>query len=92
MAYVVDTIAFATIPLDMRSESIHEALRKDGLDVTKGVMDTASEKGVDAEAVVLEGNRAGDAWKSGIERFLLGCVAEKITRTSPVPVMIVKGV
>jgi len=109
VVYVVDTIAFATIPLDMRSEGMHEALRKDGVDVTKGVVDAASEKGVDAEAVVLEGNPAeeivdfaknnevglivlGMLGKSGIERFLLGSVAEKVARTSPVPVMIVKGV
>lgn len=44
---VID-IVFATIPLDMRSESIYEAHRKDDLDVTKGVVDAASEKRVDA--------------------------------------------
>lgn len=109
IVYVVDSIAFVTIPLDMRSESMYEALRKDGLDVTNGVVDAASEKGVDAETVVLEGNPAeeivdfaknneidlivlGTLGRSGLEHFLLGSVAEKVARTSPVPVMIVRGV
>jgi len=107
IVYVVDSIAFASIPLDVKSESVHEGLRKEGLNVTNSVADAASEKGVDAETVVLEGNPAeeivdfarnneidlivlGMLGKSSIERFLLGSVAEKVARTSPVPVMIVR--
>lgn len=86
MAYVVDTIAFATIPLDMRSESIHEALRKDGLDVTKGVMDTASEKGVDAEAVVLGGNPAEEivdfAKNDEVDLIVLGMLGNRVSSAS----------
>ncbi|UZE92225.1 MAG: universal stress protein [Methanosarcinales archaeon] len=109
IVYVVDSVAFASIPLDMRSENIYEGLKKDGLDATKVVADAAGEKGVDAETVILEGNPAeeivdfaknneidlivlGTLGKSGIERFLLGSVAEKVARTSPITVMIVKGV
>ncbi|MDI6888539.1 MAG: universal stress protein [Methanocellales archaeon] len=108
IVYVVDNIAFASIPLDMKSESMYEALHKEGLDATNSVADAASEKGVDAETVVLEGNPAeeivdfaknneiglivlGMLGKSGLERFLLGSVAEKVARASPVPVMIVRG-
>ncbi len=108
IVYVVDSIAFASIPLDMRPENIYEGLKKDGLDAAKVVADAASEKGVDAETVILEGNPAeeivdfaknneidlivlGTLGKSGIERFLLGSVAEKVARMSPITVMIVKG-
>jgi nucleotide-binding universal stress UspA family protein len=34
----------------------------------------------------------GTLGKSGLDRFLLGSVAEKVTRNSIVPVLVVKGV
>jgi nucleotide-binding universal stress UspA family protein len=34
----------------------------------------------------------GTLGKSGLDRFLLGSVAEKVTRNSSVPVLVVKGV
>jgi nucleotide-binding universal stress UspA family protein len=33
----------------------------------------------------------GTHGKSGLDRFLLGSVAEKVTRNSHVPVMVVRG-
>ncbi|HID26562.1 MAG TPA: universal stress protein [Methanosarcinales archaeon] len=33
----------------------------------------------------------GTMGKSGLDRFLLGSVAEKVTRTSLIPVMVVKS-
>lgn len=106
--YVVDTGAFATIPMDIVWESMYELLKKEGDEVTGQVEDVAKKAGVDIECLTVEGHPAeeiirfsenvsadlivmGTLGKTGLDRFLLGSVADKITKASKLPVMIVRA-
>ncbi len=106
--YVVDTAAFASIPMDAAWESMYELLRQEGDEATKIVADKASAEGLDVEKNTIEGHPAeeiikyaeknsislivmGTLGKSGLDRFLLGSVAEKVVRNSKIPVLIVRG-
>ena len=106
--YVVDTAAFASIPMDAAWESMYELLRQEGDEATKVVADKASAEGQDVERNTIEGHPAeeiikyaeknavslivmGTLGKSGLDRFLLGSVAEKVVRNSKIPVLVVRG-
>lgn len=106
--YVVDTAAFASIPMDAAWESMYELLRQEGDEATKYVADKAQAEGLDVERNTVEGHPAdeiikyaeknsisliimGTLGKSGLDRFLLGSVAEKVVRTSKIPVLVVRG-
>jgi nucleotide-binding universal stress UspA family protein len=106
--YVVDTAAFASIPMDAGWEMMYELLEKEANGATETVEDLAKKEGVTVETVVLEGNPSheiiefadnnnidliimGTLGKTGFDRFLLGSVAEKVTRNSKVPVLVVRG-
>ncbi|ETA67705.1 MAG: hypothetical protein PWQ51_1838 [Methanolobus sp.] len=106
--YVVDTAAFASIPMDAGWEMMYELLEKEANGATESVEDLAKKEGVTVETVVLEGNPSheiiefadnnnidliimGTLGKTGFDRFLLGSVAEKVTRNSKVPVLVVRG-
>jgi len=109
VGYVVDTAAFASIPMDAGWEMMYELLETEANNAVQNVEQLAKQSGVDAETIVLEGHPSneiidfaqkngidvivmGTLGKSGLDRFLLGSVAEKVTRNSPVPVLVVKGV
>ena len=109
VGYVVDTAAFASIPMDAGWEMMYELLETEANDAVQKVEKLAKQAGVEAETVVLEGHPSneiiefaqkngidvivmGTLGKSGLDRFLLGSVAEKVTRNSTVPVLVVKGV
>jgi len=106
--YVVDTAAFASIPMDAAWESMYELLRQEGDEATKYVSDKAWEEGLEVERVTIEGHPAdeiikyaeknnisliimGTLGKSGLDRFLLGSVAEKVVRNSKIPVLVVRA-
>lgn len=106
--YVVDTAAFASIPMDTAWESMYELLRQEGDEATKYVEEVAKKCDIDVERFTVEGHPAteivkmaeknsadlivmGTLGKGGLDRFLLGSVAEKVTRTSQIPVMVVRG-
>jgi nucleotide-binding universal stress UspA family protein len=106
--YVVDTAAFASIPMDAGWEMMYELLEKEANGATETVEELAKKEGVTVETVVLEGNPSheiiefadnnnidlivmGTLGKTGFDRFLLGSVAEKVTRNSKVPVIVVRG-
>ena len=109
VGYVVDTAAFASIPMDAGWEMMYELLETEANDAVQKVEQLAKQAGVEVETVVLEGHPSneiiefaqkngidvivmGTLGKSGLDRFLLGSVAEKVTRNSTVPVLVVKGV
>jgi nucleotide-binding universal stress UspA family protein len=109
VGYVVDTAAFASIPMDAGWEMMYELLETEANNAVQNVEQLAKQSGVDAETIVLEGHPSneiiefaqkngidvivmGTLGKSGLDRFLLGSVAEKVTRNSSVPVLVVKGV
>ena len=106
--YVVDTAAFASIPMDAAWESMYELLRQEGDEATKYVAEKAESEGVEIERLTVEGHPAdelikyaennsidmiilGTIGKSGLDRFLLGSVAEKVVRNSKIPVLVVRG-
>ena len=108
VVYVVDTAAFASIPMDAGWEMMYELLQKEGTEVTQNIVEDAKASGVEIEGLLLEGHPSheiiefaqnndidlivlGTLGKGGLDRFLLGSVAEKVTRNSKVPVLVVRG-
>ncbi|MGB3908640.1 MAG: universal stress protein [Methanomethylovorans sp.] len=108
VGYVVDTAAFASIPMDAGWEMMYGLLKTEASDAVQKVEQLAKQADVEVETVILEGHPSneiiefaqkngmdvivvGTLGKSGLDRFLLGSVAEKVTRNSPVPVLVVKG-
>ncbi|MBE0521288.1 MAG: universal stress protein [Candidatus Methanoperedenaceae archaeon] len=106
--YVVDTAAFASIPMDAAWESMYELLRREGDEATKYVAEKAEAENLEIERLTVEGHPAdeiikyaddnsidiiimGTLGKSGLDRFLLGSVAEKVVRNSKIPVLVVRG-
>ncbi len=106
--YVIDTAAFASIPMDAAWESMYELLKQEGDEATKYVADRAESEGLSVERLTIEGHPAeeiiknadknsvnlivmGTLGKSGLDRFLLGSVAEKVVRISKIPVLVVRG-
>jgi Universal stress protein UspA and related nucleotide-binding proteins len=106
--YVVDTAAFASIPMDSGWEMMYELLEQEANVATESVGEMAKDAGIPFEMVTLEGNPSheiiefadnndidlivlGTLGKTGLDRFLLGSVAEKVTRNSKVPVLVVRG-
>ncbi len=104
--YVVDTVTFTSIPMDVTWENMYQLLKDEGEDAVKAVKDSAP--GVDVETHVLEGNPAveitkfagengvdliimGTLGKSGIDRILLGSTAEKVIRIANCPVLVIKS-
>ena len=106
--YVVDTAAFASIPMDAAWESMYELLKQEGDAAIKYVADKAKAEGLEIEGNLIEGHPAdeiikyseknsvsliimGTLGKSGLDRFLLGSVAEKVVRNSKIPVLVVRA-
>jgi nucleotide-binding universal stress UspA family protein len=106
--YVVDTAAFASIPMDAAWESMYELLKQEGDLAVKYVAERAEAEGLKVEGNLIEGHPAdeiiryseknsislivmGTLGKSGLDRFLLGSVAEKVVRNSKIPVLVVRG-
>lgn len=106
--YVVDTAAFASIPMDAAWESMYEILKQEGDEATRYVANRAEAEGLEVERLTVEGHPAeeiikyaeknsanlivmGTLGKSGLDRFLLGSVAEKVVRNSKIPVLVVRG-
>jgi nucleotide-binding universal stress UspA family protein len=104
--YVVDTVTFTSVPMDMTWENMYQLLKEEGEAAVNYVKEAGS--GVDVETIVLEGNPAleltkfakendvdlivvGTLGKSGIDRLLLGSVAEKIVRIAHCPVLVIKS-
>jgi nucleotide-binding universal stress UspA family protein len=104
--YVVDTVTFTSIPMDVTWENMYQLLKDEGEEAVKAVKDAAPD--VDVETHVLEGNPAieitrfagengvdlivmGTLGKSGIDRLLLGSTAEKVIRIASCPVLVIKS-
>lgn len=105
--YVIDTAAFASIPMDAAWESMYELLNQEGNQAIKYVVEKAESEGLEIEGKLIEGHPAdeiikssesnavslivmGTLGKSGLDRFLLGSVAEKVVRNSKIPVLVVR--
>ncbi len=105
--YVIDTAAFASIPMDAGWEMMYSLLQEEGRKATQSIEDMAGETEVQVEQVMLDGHPAheiidfankndidviimGTHGKSGLDRFLLGSVTEKVIRSSNIPVFVVR--
>lgn len=105
--YVVDTVTFTSVPMDVTWENMYQLLKEEGEAAVARVKEAAG-PGVNVETRVLEGNPAleitkfakdngvdlivvGTLGKSGIDRILLGSVAEKVVRIAPCPVLVIKS-
>ena len=104
--YVVDTVTFTSIPMDVTWENMYQLLKDEGEEAVKTIKDNS--EGMDVETHVLEGNPAveitkfatdngvdlivmGTLGKSGIDRILLGSTAEKVIRIAGCPVLVIKS-
>ena len=104
--YVVDTVTFTSVPMDVTWENMYQLLKDEGEEAVGRVK--AAGPGLDVETHVLEGNPAleitkfardngvdlivvGTMGKSGLDHLLLGSVAEKVVRMAPCPVLVIKS-
>jgi nucleotide-binding universal stress UspA family protein len=104
--YVVNTASLSNLPLESTMEAVSQGLREEGQAALDGVsrlvpdavpvervsvdgspareiVDYATESGVDLIVMGTHG-------RSGVDRLLLGSVAERVVRRSPVPVLTVR--
>jgi len=104
--YVIDTRAYASIPLSAPMEYAYSLLRQEGDMALKYVSDRAEAAGLEVEGIITQGHPAeeiikyaeensidlivmGTLGKSGLDRFLMGSVADKVIRNSKIPVIAV---
>jgi len=79
--YVVDTSAFASIPMDTAWESMYELLRQEGDEATRYVADIAKTKGIDVERDTIEGHPADEIIKyaknNSVDLIVMGTLGKK---------------
>ncbi len=66
--YVVDTAAFASIPMDAAWESMYEILHEEGREAVGSIQKKAEEMGLFAESIVIEGHPAREIVEQSVER------------------------
>ena len=102
--YVANTASLSDLPMESSWEGVNSALHQQGkravqaveeavgdLPVETGVVDGSPSKDIvsyaedeDCDVIVM-----GTHGRSGVDRLLLGSVAERVIRSAPVPVMTV---
>lgn len=79
--YVVDTAAFASIPMDAGWEMMYELLQKEANDITASVGDIAQKEGIPFEAVILEGHPGTEivdfADKQDMDLIIMGTLGKR---------------
>jgi nucleotide-binding universal stress UspA family protein len=103
--YVVNAAAFANLPMETSWEGVRESLRGEGeaaLDGAEAAVEGVPTEhrmleGGPAREIVAYAERSGadlvlmgTHGRGGINRILLGSVAERVVRSSPVPVLTVR--
>ncbi len=103
--YVVNTASLSDLPIDSSWEGINQALKREGEHameqietVANGVeLKTAMVDGSPAKEIVNYATEEsvdvivmGTSGRSGVDRLLLGSVAERVVRSSPVPVLTIR--
>lgn len=66
--YVVDTAAFASIPMDAAWESMYEILHEEGREAVGSIQKKAEGLGLFAEGIVIEGHPAREIVEQSVER------------------------
>jgi nucleotide-binding universal stress UspA family protein len=103
--YVIDTASWTGLPMESSFEGVGETLRNEGesalrqlerrvqdppvkTEIRQGspareIVDFATKEGIDMVVMGTHG-------RAGVDRLLLGSVAERVVRSSPVPVLTVR--
>lgn len=102
--YVVDTASLTDVPMEVSMEGVSEALHEEGESALRMVENRADRTPVETEITDGSPAREirtyatendcdlivmGTHGRSGVDRLLLGSVAERVVRSSPVPVLTV---
>jgi nucleotide-binding universal stress UspA family protein len=103
--YVVDTASLTDVPMETTLEGVNQALRKEGEAALNEIEELATDVAVETHAIdgspareivnFAEENDIdvvvmGTHGRSGVDRLLLGSVAERVVRSSPTPVLTVR--
>ena len=103
--YVVNTASFANLPMETSWESVTSMLREEGEDALRAAEDrartdrvvTAMREGPPSREIVEYADAEGcdlvvmgTHGRGGLNRLLLGSVAERVVRSSNVPVLTVR--
>lgn len=103
--YVMDTTAFASIPPDSLTTDIHSVLNKEAYEAVNYVVREGKKTGVYVETKIVEGAPSeeiiknsgvndlivlGTKGRTGLEKILLGSVAENVVHHASCPVMVVR--
>ena len=105
VVYVVNTASLNDLPMESSWEGLSQALRKEGEEALEEVTEQAGTLSVDTTMLEGAPSRViveyaedescdiivmGTHGRSGVNRLLLGSVAERVVRTSTVPVMTIR--
>lgn len=103
--YVVNTASLSDLPMDSSWEGISQALKREGEHALSQVQERASDvelttqmvDGSPAREIIQYATEAdcdiivmGTHGRSGFDRLLLGSVAERVVRSSEVPVLTIR--
>ena len=103
--YVVNTASFANLPMETSWESVTSMLREEGESALEAAEDRAAAggcvttiaEGPPSREIVADAEEAdcdlivmGTHGRGGLNRLILGSVAERVVRTSAVPVLTVR--
>jgi len=100
--YVVNTSSFGSLPMETGWETLTEELHAEGEDALEHAVnrvdvkaDTLLEEGTPYEIITAEANDydvivMGTSGRGGLDRVVLGSVAERVVRHAPVPVLTVR--
>lgn len=104
--YVIDTSIYESVPVDASFEKVYQQLEKEGEEAVRRVKDLAQDLDVETFVIGGRPAREitrfavekkvdllviGTQGKSGIERLLLGSVADKVIRTADCPVLVIRS-
>lgn len=103
--YVVDTVSFVNMPVETSWEGVTDMLREEGGEAIATAAEHFSDREIATDIVEGQPSREISAYadrgncdlivmgthgRGGLTRLLLGSVAERVVRTSSVPVLTVK--
>ena len=104
--YVIDQTLFINVPVDSAITTVYAILKKEGQAAVDQVREQGGAMGVRVDTKVLDGQPAktiieeakgydivvmGTLGRTGVSKLLMGSVAEKVMKLSPVPVMVIKS-
>jgi nucleotide-binding universal stress UspA family protein len=103
--YVVDTASLTDVPMETTLDGVNRALHDEGAEALNDLeqrvgdvpVETTAVEGSPARDIVAYAEESetdvivmGTHGRSGVDRLLLGSVAERVVRSSPVPVLTVR--